>query len=122
MKGEKVILVPVPLYGPRMRWRGFNQAAEIGKVIAREMCWNYAEILERRKATESQTGLDKKNRQKNVRGVFQINPRSGSELTASDCVVVVFDDVWTTGATMRECTEALKRGGAKEVWGLSLAS
>jgi len=53
MKDKKVVLVPVPLYSSRGRWRGFNQAAEIGKVVAREMCWNYAEILIRKRKTES---------------------------------------------------------------------
>lgn len=119
LKGKRVVLVPVPLSGSRGRWRGFNQAAEMGKVVAREMCWNYAEILTRKKKTDSQTGFNREKRQENVKEAFCLKANS---LINSSYVYVVFDDVWTTGATMKECGKILKKGRVREVWGLSVAN
>jgi predicted amidophosphoribosyltransferase len=161
-KNERVILVAVPLFKRREKWRGFNQAAEMGKIIAGEMGWDFSEdLIVRKKGGVAQAGLGREERMKNVRGVFVLNSVNCSALStalragpvdtgpitkdassvdqnrklksvtkntsfaASDFIknkIVIFDDVWTTGATIKECGKVLKRAGAKEVWGMTIAA
>ncbi len=116
---RNTILVPIPLHRSRERWRGFNQSASVGKHIAVLMGWKFVpDLLERTSKTKPQVGLEKKLRKNNVRGVFRLNPNY--KLRSPN--YVLFDDVWTTGSTMKEACKALKRNGAKTVWGLTIAS
>lgn len=118
-KFKKVILVPVPLHKSRKNWRGFNQAEILGKCLASEMGWSFEpNLLVRRKAGVSQTTLDKKFRSENVRGAFALN----ANYKLLSTTYILFDDVWTTGSTLKEAGKVLKRGGAKNVWGLTIAS
>jgi len=115
---KDVILVPIPLHRSRERWRGFNQSASVGKHIAALMGWKFVpDLLERTSRTKPQVGLEKKLRKNNVKGVFKLNPNY--KLRSPD--YLLFDDVWTTGSTMKEACKALKRSGAKTVWGLTIA-
>ena len=123
---KKPILVPVPLHPIRKRWRGFNQSELLGKIIARRLGIKSCPfLLKRIRNTIPQTGLKRKNRLKNIRGAFEIN-KQFSNLTTHQKLkqlnFILFDDVWTTGGTMRECAKVLKRNGAKFVWGLTIAS
>jgi len=112
---EKVI-VPVPLYWLRRLWRGFNQAEVLGRLMAKKIGVNVRTDLVRRvKKTRPQAELKGKNRKENVAGAFRINPEPVPSR------VLLFDDVWTTGATLRTCGVTLKRAGVKFVWGLTLA-
>ncbi len=114
------ILVPVPLHPRRQRWRGFNQAELLGKILAERFKWQVQpKILVRHKHTKPQVGLKGKDRKKNIRGAFKID--ENSKFKISKAKFIVFDDVWTTGSTLRECGQVLKRAGAKEIWGLTLA-
>ena len=115
---KKAILMPIPLYFLRQNWRGFNQVEEIGRTIAKARGWIYEdEIIMRKKFTKPQTSLKKKDRNENVRGAFILNP--SDKLQAKSYILL--DDVYTTGATMKEAAKVLKRKGAKEVWGLAIA-
>jgi ComF family protein len=110
-------LVPVPLHPRRKRWRGFNQAEVLGKRLAGRRGWQFeADLLVRQKPTKPQAEMkDKKRRRANVRGVFRLDRKlSGADF-------IVFDDVWTTGSTIKECGQLLKRAGARKVWGLTVA-
>lgn len=117
------VLIPIPLYWYRENWRGFNQVEEIGKLVASKMGWKFIpDLLIRKVGTKSQTELGKKDRLSNVRGVFILNPnylsRNSSSLIHNS--VIIFDDVWTTGSTLKEAAKVLKRSGFKDVWGLTL--
>jgi ComF family protein len=116
--GSFDIIVPVPLHRKRLRWRGFNQsivlAHEIGGV------WRIpveAFALSRARETPPQTQLHEDERRKNMRRAFAMNPRR----SVDDKSVLLIDDVYTSGATVDECSRALLRGGAREVSVLTLA-
>ncbi len=116
---KKAIVVPIPAHRIRENWRGFNQAEEIGKIIARGLNFKFCpDFLIKAFLTPPQTGLKGRQRRKNIKNVFKINPRYQFP---SLCSFVLFDDVWTTGATIREAARVLKMNKAREVWGLTLA-
>jgi predicted amidophosphoribosyltransferase len=129
-----MILVPIPLHSSRYRWRGFNQSASVGKYLAAKMGWDFVpDLLIRSGKTTPQVGLNKDERKDNVKSAFVINPiylQPAGETPAgvhySSFIVhnsiVLFDDVWTTGATMREAGKVLKMNGAKKVWGITIAN
>ena len=72
------------------------------------------------KKTKPQTKLDKKDRISNIKGAFKYN-KEFSNFLISQLPVIIFDDVWTTGATLKEGAKVLKNNGFKKVWGLTLA-
>jgi len=114
-------LAPVPIHWHRQNTRGFNQSAEIGKLVAASMGWKFTQdLLIKTVSTVSQTELDRKDRRQNLRGVFSVNPLYKSSL-ANLKSVIIFDDVFTTGSTLMEASKVLKRGGIEKVWGLTIA-
>jgi len=113
------LLVPVPLHRGRLRQRGYNQALELAKPLAKALGIPLRhDLLQRQRATPAQTELDAITRRHNVRGAFAV--RSAVPLPTH---VTILDDVMTTGATLAECTRVLKRAGAKrvDVWALARA-
>ena len=107
-------VVPVPLHPSRRRHRGFNQAAD----LARHMGIPLRPALRRVRATPTQTGLPAGRRHRNVRDAFAAT-RAAGPLTGA--VVVLIDDVSTTGATLEACAWALKQAGVMEVRALTAA-
>src|SRR3989344_2924615 len=81
------------------------------KSLAGRFSQLYAEVLVRNRETKTQVGLSKKQRGLNVSGVFGV--KIGSEVKGKDVLLV--DDVFTSGATMAECSKVLKKAGAKSV-------
>jgi len=121
MRTGDFIITPVPLHWRRQHWRGFNQAEILGRMIAEKFGIKLVpDLLVRKKSTRPQVELRGKERRENIANVFAINPRFSKihNLTSN---ILLFDDVWTTGATLRTCGNILKRAGAKMVWGLTLA-
>jgi ComF family protein len=111
-------IVPVPLHRKRLRWRGFNQSVVLAHEIGGE--WGIpvdAFALARSRETPPQTQLHEDERRKNMRRAFAVNPRRSVE----DKSILLIDDVYTSGATVDECSRALLRGGAREVSVLTLA-
>ena len=104
-------VVPVPLHRVRRRERGFNQSELLALAVARALDRPILDVLVRTRNTKSQTALDGKHRRENVAGAFTV--RGGRAPQA----VLLMDDVLTTGATMRECADALTRAGAGQVFG-----
>lgn len=104
------VLIAMPLHPLRLRERGFNQALELAKVIAK---LHDIPLLprgaERIRATAPQVGLPWKERAGNLRGAFA----GASDLTGKHVAMV--DDVMTTGASLHELALALRRQGAREV-------
>lgn len=119
--GEKFdYLIPVPLHFYRENWRGFNQAKEIAMVVGKKMRVPVLDGLMRTRKTKQQSLiLDKKQREKNVRGAFVVGDDEKKKLKCKKVLLV--DDVFTSGADMRECTKVLKKAGVEVVWGLALA-
>lgn len=110
------LLVPAPLHRRRLRERGFNQAAELTRTLARELDlpWSAGRLV-RVRHTAAQAGLDRRARRRNLRGSFRW---LGAGSVAH---VAVVDDVVTTGATAEEMARTLKRGGVEqvEVWAVA---
>jgi ComF family protein len=117
---SRTLLIPIPLHKKRQNWRGFNQVEEVGKLLCRKAGWQLApNILIRKKFRQPQTGLKGKARKDNVRNIFILNSKYKS-LIVDHRSLVVFDDVLTTGATIKEAAKVLKRNGAEKVWGLTI--
>jgi len=115
---KNLVLVPIPLHWRRKNWRGFNQSEEMGKIIAKEMKWDFDKDLLRRKiSTKPQVKFRGIEREENIRNAFKLSKPLSKEKT-----VLLFDDVLTTGSTVREAIRVIKDGEGKEVWVLTLAS
>jgi ComF family protein len=115
----EVYLVPIPLHPVRLKWRGFNQAELLGKMIAKNLDLPFwPDLLTRVKLTRPQIELNKEERETNIKGAFSVGDKGAAYPRPS---VLLFDDVWTSGATLKEAAKVLKRAGAQKVWGLTLA-
>jgi ComF family protein len=112
-------IIPVPLHNRRLRSRGFNQAAIISEVLSRGLALSLDEVsLVRVSSTEKyRAGLDAKGRRDTVAGAFEVSHR---RLIASETILLV-DDVFTTGATVSACAEALLAAGAQDVFVLTIS-
>ena len=100
-------VIPVPLSGPRLRGRGYNQSVEIARHVAPEKL--DVDLCVRETDGTPQTALPWDERRSNVRGAFSCRrPLAGA-------TVAVIDDVMTTGATLDEMARTLKRAGAARV-------
>jgi len=115
---EVSIFIPVPLSPSKKRWRGFNQSEEITKELSKFLKIPYqVNNLIKIKKTQSQVELKKGEREENIKDAFKLkNP----QLIQGKRIFLI-DDVFTTGATMEECAKVLKKAGAKEVWGITVA-
>jgi ComF family protein len=111
-------LIPVPLHRRRLAERGFNQALELARPVARvtgAALWPHHAV--RQRATAAQSGLDARARQANIRGAFRIRrPLDGAR-------IAIIDDVVTTGGTTGELARALLEAGAATVtvWAVARA-
>jgi len=110
------VVVPVPLHPRRQYERGFNQADD----LARQLGVPVAPLLKRIAFTRSQIELPKHERQENVKSAFAFSPVPRS-LIPDPRVIVLVDDVSTTGATLEACARVLKDAGVKEVRALTAA-
>ena len=112
-------VVPVPLHPKRLKTRGFNQASVIGQTVSKVLKLPLDEVsLVRVSTTEKyRAGMDTKGRRDTVAGAFRvIHPR----IVAGENILLV-DDVFTTGATISACAEALVAAGAENVFVLTVA-
>ena len=112
------LVIPVPLHPRRLRERGFNQSLLLARQVSgrRSIPLNFT-ALRRTRQTQPQTQLSGPERRKNVRGAFAVI----SPAAVAGRKILLIDDVFTTGATIQECTEALLDAGAGEVHALTLA-
>jgi ComF family protein len=112
--------VPVPLHPRRERARGFNQSAELAKELDLPVCSALARI----RHTVPQVDLPAARRHANVRNAFRLARRHAllgrsQAPNLSDAIVLLVDDVSTTGATLEACARVLKEAGAREVRALT---
>lgn len=107
------LVMGIPLHATKLRSRSFNQSLLLAKGVSRFFSWPFhVDTMCRTRETLPQVGLSKKERQKNMRGVFSVcKPKRvvGQR-------VLLIDDVYTTGATLKEGAKVLKKAGAKEVF------
>ena len=119
-KQANVVLVPVPLHPSRERWRGFSQTKLLGNLIAGTLGISFQpDLLIRIKNTKPQVELSEKERKLNIQGAFKIS--TDSQFPYLNSQIILFDDVWTSGSTLKEAARTLKKAGAGKVWGLTLA-
>lgn len=110
-------MVPVPLGKQRMKERGYNQVGLLAMPLAAIQGWRYSpQVLVRMRETRSQVGLSPMERKENISGAFRAVP-----VLAAGKVILLVDDVVTTGATLGACSEALIKAGAKHIYALTLA-
>lgn len=112
-------IIPVPLHEDRVRSRGFNQASVVAQALSKSLRLPVDETSLRRIASSEKyrAGLDARGRMETVSGAFEVcNPR-----VIADEIVLLVDDVFTTGATVSACSAALKEAGAREVFVLTIA-
>jgi len=114
------LVLPVPLAAARWRERGYNQAWELARRVARRLGVRAEpELLLRLRETAHQLALPLADRAGNVRAAFAVEPRRRAELR--DRHVAIVDDVMTTGSTAAEIATVVKQAGAAtvEVWMLA---
>ena len=110
-------LIPIPLHQSRERWRGFNQSELLGKLIAKKLNWGFEKnLLIRPIEGKNQVGLAKSDRVRNIRGKFAVKTSLEPKLA-----YIIFDDVATTGSTIKEAIKVLKKSGVNKVVGLTVA-
>ncbi len=121
----ELTVVAVPLFMPKQRRRGYNQTVLLADAAMAELRRTRPEwklmaahgSLKRVKDTESQFGLTASGRRRNLRGAFDVVDPSA--VTGRE--VLLLDDIYTTGATARECSRVLRRAGASKVWVATVA-
>ena len=117
---RNLVVIAVPLFPAKQRQRGYNQSVLLADVALRDLlrsnfAWSLRAAhgaMQRTRDTESQFELTPTGRRKNLRGAFEvIDPAAvaGRE-------VLLVDDIYTTGATARECARVLRQAGAEKVW------
>lgn len=114
-------LCPIPLHPSRLRFRGFNQAELLAGILAKRVNVPIRkDILKRIKHTVPQVEMkEREKRLKNMEHVFAINNTTIQQ--SNNLTIFLFDDVFTTGATLRSAANVLKRAGVKKIWGITLA-
>lgn len=118
---DNIILIPVPLHYRRLKWRGFNQAELLANEIGKQLKIPVNNmILRRAKNTKPQMGIEnKKERGKNIKNAFEQTPFSKENI--KDKIVILVDDISTTGFTLFECASIIKSLKPKKILGLVLA-
>ncbi|OGH22207.1 MAG: hypothetical protein A3F31_01785 [Candidatus Levybacteria bacterium RIFCSPHIGHO2_12_FULL_38_12] len=139
-----IFFVPIPLHSSRFKQRGYNHAEILAEELGKKFDIPVANLLERTKQTRSQFGLKRDERKENLKNAFSYSSlhtlssraKRGNllpqEITSSgstsltiprnySTTVFLIDDILTTGSTLLEAANILKRHGTKHVWGITLA-
>lgn len=113
------ILISIPLHKNKEYARGYNQAFLISKALSRELKLpEKSKAMKRLKNTQTQSLLDKRDRQLNIKDAFFI---TDAGIVRNKSIILV-DDIMTTGATLEECGRVLKQAGAVKVTALVVAT
>ncbi|MDX2140124.1 MAG: ComF family protein [Chloroflexota bacterium] len=110
-------IIPVPIGTARLKERGYNQAGLIAAALAQEVgVATHPHYIWRDRETRSQVGLNAAERHENVEGAFRADPALAGRS------VLLVDDVYTTGATLAACAEAVRTAGALQVYALTVTA
>lgn len=115
-KNSELLLVPLPLSKKRENYRGFNQAELIARSFNNDYGYLISSDLKKIKNTKAQSSLNESERSKNIKDCFVWE---GEDL--KNKIIILLDDVVTTGATLNEAASVLKEAGAEKVYGLVVA-
>lgn len=112
------IIIPVPIEKIKEQKRGYNQTELITKIIsAKSGIFNGSKYLEKIKITKTQSTLTKRERKENIKNAYLVKYKENIR----NKKVILFDDIYTTGATVDEISKKLKEAGAKEILVLVIA-
>ncbi len=113
------LVLPVPLHPRRLRERGYNQAAVLAKDVARALARPLREDVMRRivDTEPRRAGMDARERAQSIAGSFAVT----SEEAVRGKVILLVDDVYTSGATLNECARTVRQAGARLVFGFVIA-
>ena len=114
------VVTPVPLHQQKLKQRGFNQSELLFKYLFQNSDTIFKDVLKRTRDTVPQFGLSHDARLENVKGAFSFI--DGAEKFIRNKNILLVDDIFTTGATFRECGKNLHKAGAGSITGLVLAS
>ena len=107
-------ITSVPMHPARLRKRGRNHAELLARSVAARLDLEYRELIYRTRNTPPQARLDAKQRRRNVKDAFAVLPECREILPGT--TVLLIDDVFTTGATMRNCVKALRSAGVDRIY------
>ncbi len=113
------MLTFVPLHSIRLKERGFNQSEQLARKLSYYIGIPINDTLERVKYTEKQSKQNKKERLQHIRDSFEVKESSLPSISNKNMLII--DDIYTTGATINECSRILKKAGANKVYSLTLA-
>ena len=117
MQRKECVFIAVPLHAKRQKTRGYNQSGLLTEYVSKKLEIKYvSSILVRNKNTIPQFRLPKSERHENIKGAFGIIKKENIR----GLTVFLIDDISTTGATLLECANVLKRNGAQKVYGVAL--
>lgn len=112
------IIIPVPMSRKKLAQRGYNQSELIASKISRySKIQLQKDIIIKVKENKTQSTLNKIQRLENIKNVYKI--KNKQKIKAKN--ILLFDDIYTTGATVNECAKILKQAGAKTVNVLTIA-
>lgn len=121
MENDRPIVVPIPLYSGREKKRGYNQSAILARLLANKYRLTFCpDLLVRVKPTKPQAYLKFHQRAKNIKNAFKVSDISHLFISSYPHILLI-DDIWTTGATLKTSANLLKRKGFNKVWGLTIA-
>ncbi len=119
LQAEEWVISWIPMYEVKKKKRGFDQAEILAKKLGERLGFEVIGLLKRSRLTQPQFGLGIKERQKNLKGAFKIESEA-KEVVLKKKVLLV-DDIWTTGSTMREGGKVLRENGFEKIWGVVVA-
>ena len=116
---KNYLIIPVPLYYSRLRKRGFNQAEILAEIVSKHFGWQLeTRVFKRIRETKPQIEMkDYKDREANIKNCFDVTNKNAIK----NKNIILVDDVYTSGATMKEAIKILKRGGAANIIALTVA-